>query len=211
VSSPDGKYIAYHSNVSGSWNIWRADSDGSNPVQITHGPRDSNWPHFTPDSKFVVFHQTDPGGQLNLWKVPIAGGTPIQLTTSMTTHPAVSPKDGKIVAWYSESVDHPQWKLAVFAPSGGKPLQVFTPSVAISADSQLGWSPGAEAITCLGQENGVWNVFNQPLDGRPAKRLTSFVSGQIYSFDWSKDGRLAFSHGVSTTDVVIVRDKRRNS
>jgi serine/threonine protein kinase/Tol biopolymer transport system component/Tfp pilus assembly protein PilF len=211
VSSPDGRYLAYHSNVSGSWNIWRTDADGSNPVQITQGPRDSNWPHFTPDSKFVVFHQTDPGGQLNLWKVPILGGTPIQLTSSMTTHPAVSPKDGKLVAWYSKTVDHPQWKLAVFAPSGGAPLQVFTPSVAISADSQLGWSPTGDAITCLGQESGGWNVWNQPIDGRPAKRLTSFVSGQIYSFDWSKDGRLAFSHGVSTTDVVIVRDKRRKS
>jgi len=210
VASPDGKYIAYHSNVSGSWNIWRADADGGNPVQITHGPRDSNWPHFTPDSKFVVFHQTDTGGQLHLWKVPIAGGAPIQLTKSMTTHPAVSLKDGKIVAWYSETVDHPQWKLAVFAPTGGTPLKVFTPTVAISADSQLGWSPTGDAITCLGQENGVWNVWNQPIDGDPAKRLTSFVSGQIYSFDWSKDGRLAFSHGVSTTDVVIVRDKGKS-
>lgn len=210
VSSPDGKYIAYHSNVSGSWNIWRANPDGSDPVQITQGPRDSNWPHFTPDSKFVVFHQTDPGGQLNLWKVPTGGGAPIQLTTSMTTHPAVSPKDGRIVAWYSQTVDHPNWKLAVFAPGGGTPLQVFKPSVAISADSQLGWSPTGDAITCLGQENGVWNVWNQPIDGAPAKRLTSFVSGQIYSFDWSKDGRLAFSHGVSTTDVVIVRDKRKS-
>jgi hypothetical protein len=128
----------------------------------------------------------------------------------MTTHPAVSPKDGKIVAWYSETVDHPQWKLAVFAPSGGAPLKVFTPTVAISADSQLGWSPTGDAITCLGQENGVWNLWNQPIDGGPAKRLTSFVSGQIYSFDWSKDGRLAFSHGVSTTDVVIVRDKSKS-
>jgi len=209
VSSPDGKYIAYHSNKSGSWNIWRTDADGSNPVQITQGPRDSNWPHFTPDSKFIVFHQTDPGGQLNLWKVPVEGGTPVKLTTSLTTHPAVSRKDGKIVAWYSETLDHPQWKLAVFAPTGGAPLQVFTPSVAISADSQLGWSPAGDAITCLGQQNGAWNVWNQPIDGRPAKRLTSFVSGQVYSFDWSKDGRLALSQGVSTTDVVIVRDKRR--
>jgi Tol biopolymer transport system component len=211
VSSPDGKYIAYHSNISGSWNIWRADSDGSNPVQITQGPRDSNWPHFTPDSKFVLFHQTDPGGRLNLWKAPIEGGTPIQLTKAMTTHPAVSARDGKIVAWYSETVDHPQWKLAVFAPGGGEPLKVFTPSVAITSDSQLAWSPAGDAVTCLGQENGVWNVWNQPIDGRPAKRLTSFVSGQIYSFDWSKDGRLAFSHGVTNTDLVIVRDKRRKS
>jgi Tol biopolymer transport system component len=129
----------------------------------------------------------------------------------MTTHPAVSSKDGRIAAWYSETADDPKWKLAIFPPEGGEPLKVFTPSVASSPDSQIAWSPSGKEITWLGQENGVWNLWMQPVDGRPAWRLTNLTSGQIYSFDWSKDGRLAFSHGVTTTDVVIVSDKRKGS
>jgi Tol biopolymer transport system component len=33
--SPDGKYIAFQSTRSGSFEIWRADTDGSNPIQLT--------------------------------------------------------------------------------------------------------------------------------------------------------------------------------
>jgi len=209
VASPDGKYIAFHSNWSGSWNIWRVDIDGSHPVPLTHGPRDSNWPHFTPDAKNVLFHRTGPNGLFSIWKTPTAGGPPVQVTRGMTTHPAVSPKDGRIAAWYSETADNPKWKLAIFASDGGEPLKVFTPNVAITPDSQIAWSPSGKEITWLGQENGVWNLWIQPIDGRPAWRLTNLTSGQIYSFDWSKDGRLAFSHGVTTTDVVIVQDKQK--
>jgi Tol biopolymer transport system component len=209
VASPDGKYIAFHSNWSGSWNIWRADSDGSHPVALTQGARDSNWPHFTPDAKSVLFHQTGPNGLFSIWKAPTAGGTPVPLTRTMTMHPAVSPKDGRIVAWYSETADNPKWKLAIFASDGGEPLKVLTPNVAISPDSQIAWSPSGKEITWLGQENGVWNLWMQPVDGRPAWRLTNLTSGQIYSFDWSKDARLAFSQGVTTTDVVIVQDKQK--
>jgi Tol biopolymer transport system component len=211
VASPDGRHIAFHSNRSGSWHIWRMNADASQPVQLTNGRMESRWPHYIPDGSQLLFHQTGSDGMWNIWSIASDGGTARRLTAFMTTHPAVSRKDGKIAAWYSESIERPNWKLAVFGPEGGTPLQLFTPEVAITPDSQLAWNPAGDAITCLGQQDGAWNLWMQPIDGHKPWRLTSFKSGQIYSFDWSKDSKLVYSQGMTTSDVVMLHDRRRGS
>jgi Tol biopolymer transport system component len=56
-------------------------------------------------------------------------------------------------------------------------------------------------------ENGVANVWAQPLDGSPGHRLTNFTSDQIRAFQFSPDGKslgVARFHVVS--DVVLLRD-----
>jgi Tol biopolymer transport system component len=37
--------------------------------------------------------------------------------------------------------------------------------------------------------NGVSNIWQQKLTGGPPKQITNFESGQIFDFDWSRDGR----------------------
>ncbi len=49
----------------------------------------------------------------------------------------------------------------------------------------------------LSTTGGIGNVWLQPLDGAASRPLTHFPWGQIYSFDWSRDGRLAYSRGLS--------------
>jgi len=120
----------------------------------------------------------------------------------------VSPKDGKIACWYTEGLDNPHWKLAVFSPLGGEPLAVFNPAPAVKPDSILRWTPSGDGITFLDGRVRNYNIWVQPLDGRAPHALTSFTSGEIYSFAWSKDGALAYSRGMSTSDVVLIRDTR---
>ena len=36
--------------------LWRANADGSDPVQLTHDPARRDWfPHLSPDGKWIVF------------------------------------------------------------------------------------------------------------------------------------------------------------
>ena len=209
VPSPKGKVIAFHSNRSGNWHIWRIDVDGSNARQLTGSLRDGNWPQFTPDGNFIVFHQTDLRGLFNLWRIPADGGGALRLTSALTMHPAVSQKTAQIASWYSDTPDDPHWKLAIFGPDGGEPLQVFDPSVAVKPDTLLRWTPDGRAITFLGYRNGVSNIWVQPVDGSPARPLTSFASEEIYSFDWAPDNTLVYSRGLTTADVVLIRDSER--
>lgn len=54
--SPDGKYIYFNSVRSGNMKLWRMDTDGSNPVQLTFGEDSRDWfPHPSPDGKWLAF------------------------------------------------------------------------------------------------------------------------------------------------------------
>lgn len=62
--SPDGKYIYYNSNVSGTMQIWRMKPDGSDKQQLTFDQYNSWFPHISPDGKWMVMisypYDTDP-------------------------------------------------------------------------------------------------------------------------------------------------------
>jgi hypothetical protein len=52
----------------------------------------------------------------------------------------------------------------------------------------LAWTRDGGAVTYADVKDGVWNLWNQPIDGGPPKAMTNFTSDQIFSFGWSTDG-----------------------
>lgn len=206
AASPDSKSIAFHSNRTGNWQIWRAGMDGSNPKQLSSSSGDGNWPQFTADGNSLVFHRTSTNGIFNLWHVSVQGGRAHLLTPGFAMHPAVSRASGRIAAWYSDKTDQPEWKLAIFAPDGGAPLYVLNPTPNARPDTLIRWMPNDEAITFIDYARSAANIWMLPLDGRPPRALTSFESGDIFSFDWSPQRRLVYSRGFTTSDVVLIRD-----
>ena len=53
--SPDGKYIYYNANATGTMQIWRMKADGSGKEQLTFDEYHNWFPHISPDGKWVVF------------------------------------------------------------------------------------------------------------------------------------------------------------
>src|SRR5688572_9016663 len=54
--SPDGQYLYFNSTRSGAMALWRANADGSNPVQLTRDPARRDWfPHVSPDGQWLVY------------------------------------------------------------------------------------------------------------------------------------------------------------
>ena len=54
--SPDGRHLYFNSTRSGAMALWRANADGSAPVQLTHDPARRDWfPHLSPDGKWIVY------------------------------------------------------------------------------------------------------------------------------------------------------------
>lgn len=58
-------------------------------------------------------------------------------------------------------------------------------------------------------ENGVDNVWVQPIDGGPGQQITHFNSEQILSFHWSPDGKnLGVLRGHTDSDVVLLQESK---
>ena len=53
--SPDGKFIYYNANATGTMQIWRMKPDGSGKEQLTFDEYHNWFPHLSPDGKWMVF------------------------------------------------------------------------------------------------------------------------------------------------------------
>ena len=71
------------------------------------------------------------------------------------------------------------------------------------------WAAGGDAIDYVLTHNGVSNIWRRNLVGGAPKQITNFESGQIFDFDWSRDGkRLALTRGSESSDVIMLRNFR---
>lgn len=207
--SADGRHIVFVSNRTGSFHVWRMDLDGGNQQQLTNGNGEW-WPQCSPVDSSVVFLSAA-GGKNTLWKTPIEGGEPVRLNDMYSYKPAVSP-DGKHIAYsfWNEASNPEQWGREIIPIEGaerGTPFEIPSTAVGSHGATLLRWAPEGRVLTYVDNHDGVANIWNLPLDGKPPAQLTNFKEDQIFWFDWSRDGgHLACARGVATSDVVLIKD-----
>ena len=197
------RYIVFQSLRSGSTDLWRTDADGSNLTKLAEATQ----PVFTcsPDGRLVYYESLD--GSVR--RVPVEGGKPEVTPISAPQGfgwPSFSP-DGRFLAyWFQEITPKPVRKAAIVPAAGGKPLHVFDLP---GGQMGLAWAPNGKGLQYLQTKNGVTNVWEQPLDGGPAKQVTKFASGLIFDFSWTKDGKnLLLARGDESSDVVLLSNFR---
>ena len=197
--SPDGRYIVYSSDLTGTRHIWRMDIDGSNAVQLTDGGGEDH-PECSPDGKWVYYTDVS-SEEYSLWRVPIDGGKSEQLIDEFINFPAASP-DGKLLACIYVEPTSP-WRLAVFSIEDGRQLKVFPNT--IQGSTALRWTPDGRAITYGENPIGSSKIWIQPLEGGPPKKLFEVDTDRVLDFDWSPDGKqLACIRGIWTRNIVLV-------
>ncbi len=83
--SPDGKYIYYNANPTGTMQVWRMKPDGSGKEQMTFDQYHNWFPHLSPDGKWIAFISfpidIDPNSHPSYERVmlrlmPASGGAP---------------------------------------------------------------------------------------------------------------------------------------
>jgi eukaryotic-like serine/threonine-protein kinase len=212
-----GRYLvfgwAFHGDNS-SVNIWRANSGGSNVVRLTDGRRDLH-PVCSQDQKWVFYYDAPAQG---LKRVSLDGsGKP-------ETLPHSSDFQGFIV-WSNMEMSTDETTLAYVVEVTDSATQQGTLKIALlnlesptaprllDANPQISggvqFTPDKEAIAYPIRDNGVDNLWVQPLNGSTGHQITNFKSDQIVQFHWSPDGKkLAVLREHSESSVVLIQETK---
>jgi eukaryotic-like serine/threonine-protein kinase len=202
----DGRYIVfellYHGGPDED-NIWRIDPSGGNLKQLTTGKHDQH-AICSLDGQWVYYEQRDEG---KLARIPIDGGTPQTISDLPISYSGfdLSP-DGKSVAFATleHSGEHKEKLALVATASGQAKLAEFERPIFGS----LRFARDGKAVVYVTRNDGVDNLWMQPLDGSKGRQITNFPSERIYDFHWSFDGKqLALVRGHTDSDVVLIRDQ----
>ncbi len=209
--------------------IWRTNSDGSNPAQLTNGAFD-RFPVCSPDGKWVYYY--DGGGPHYSKRVPLEGGQPEPVPASdvrgmygFGAGQAISP-DGKHLIFNADvnSADNSPGavsRLALVtldptshdssAPSSPillRPDPRMATGGGTGFTNAMSFTPDGKFVAYIVRDQGVDNIFVQPLDGSPGHQISNFSSQHIAEFQWSPDGKtLAVARAQNTSDVVLLREK----
>ena len=194
-----------------SMGIWRVNADGSAPARLADGQFEEtpvcsahqNWVYYEPNRK-------------QIWRVPLDGsGTSEPIPGSVVPHAilvgrgtAISP-DGKTLAYLVEVLTSEKQsgiqKIAVLDLATLNSPRLLDVDPRISTAAQF--TSDGKAVAYGIRENGVDNIWVQPIDGSVGRQITKFNQEQILSFHWSPDGQsLGILRGRTDSDVVLLRE-----
>jgi serine/threonine protein kinase/Tol biopolymer transport system component len=203
---------AFHNNTN-SVGIWRVGADGADPVKLAD-ERFDTFPVCSANSNWVYYWP----GVKQLSRVPLDGsGKPEPIPGSGVEGAflagrgiGISP-DGKTLAYV----------VGLMNPGGSRSIQkialldVVTLNSPRMFDADPRISKGVQ-FTADGKfvaypiaENGVDNIWIQPIEGTPGHQITHFNAERILSFHWSPDGkRLGILRGHTDSDVVLLQESK---
>ena len=151
------------------------------------------------DGKWVVY-VSNCDGLGALWRVPFAGGQPLRLTSRPVVSPWVSPDSKWIACGYKSETN--KWQLAIVPIEGGPPAKLFDTAPLANFNGAQRWTPDGEAITYRDWAKGLWR---QAVAGGPPQRIPGLPEEKVYSYGWSRDGKLfALTRGVEIRDVALI-------
>jgi Tol biopolymer transport system component/DNA-binding winged helix-turn-helix (wHTH) protein len=165
--SPDGRQIVYGSGPAGfgGWGgeIWRSDSDGSDPIQLTSFAGHSGSPRWSLDGRFIAFDNRNQSHS-QIYVTDADGRNQRKLTSGDYDHVVPSwSRDGRFVYFASNQTATQQvWKHEL---ATGQTVQVthhggFAPLE--SYDGKTLYYSQSDGV-------GIWSI---PVDGGEEQRLT---------------------------------------
>jgi eukaryotic-like serine/threonine-protein kinase len=194
LSSCGERYVVFDNQREGTSQLWRADSDGSNPAKLAEDVIVSDC---SPDGKWVLYLSGN-----TLYRVAIEGGLARQVAYALGGGGTVSPDGEWIACLYQEGEPVPEWKIAIVPANGGAAKQKFNAPWDVD---ELRWSPDGGGVQYLTTRLGATNVWEQRLSGGEPRSITNFTSGRIFDFSWTRDGKqLMVAKGDRTSDVVLI-------
>ncbi len=158
--SPDGRYVAFSSDASGSFDIWAVPVSGGEAKQLTWDAAEDSEPHWSPDGSTILFRSRREGG--GIFAMPASGGDATRLT-DFGYRPRWSP-DGRRILFQLRPYQRLPNGIAVMDYPGGTARTFLSYEEGKDSYKVADWSPDGRFVVC---QSGGWvapaGLFIQPL------------------------------------------------
>ncbi|MGA9903676.1 MAG: S9 family peptidase [Terriglobales bacterium] len=193
--SPDGKTVAFISNLSGRNNLWLVPSDGGWPMQLTVSDERQTSPTWSPDGKWIAYVSDYEGDeQWDIFLVSPKTGQVVNLTKTREIA-EMSPTwshDGRYLAYTIKPKTSSVFEIDVYDTvlRGVKHLTTGTAKDLMNVAPI--WSPDDKFIVYTQEQSKGTdsNIFLVEVAGEPSTLLTPHDGEQIFATnDISPDGK----------------------
>jgi Tol biopolymer transport system component len=198
--SPDGKRLAYFSNLKGveREGIWLANADGSNPLPLVLDSRININPHWTPDGEYLVYNSASSpvsvASDSEIRRVSVSGGAPQTLLNGILDSDIDVAPGGQLL------FREPDGKVQTFADGKAQTLLALPRDLATYG---FRWSPDRRSIAYIVFQTreddphaGLWLFDGQ---GPPHRVFPGWVAG----YNRGSDGQIYVVQGKADMQGVL--------
>jgi len=193
--SPDGRQVAFISNISGRNNLWVVGSEGGWPTQLTISDQRQSAPAWSPDGKWIAYESDKDGNEMwDIFLVSPASGEVTNLTASAETaeeSPAWSP-DGKQIAYMKRAKTSPSFEIDVIDVESRSTRHITKETPRELSNSHPIWSHDGKMLawTQSHASGKKANVLVAELATGVVTNLTAYASDtETTAVEFSADGR----------------------
>jgi dipeptidyl aminopeptidase/acylaminoacyl peptidase len=193
--SPDGGSIAFVTNLTGRYNLWRVASAGGWPIQLALSDDRQTAPAWSPDGKTILW-QEDRGGNeySDLFAAPANGGAAVNLTgtPSLSETNALYSPDGRMVAIELKSKTAAFSDVALFDPATKSVRNLTNEKASDRSWSLRAWTPDGKALIAdrTNPDDTDSDIYRIDLSTGAVENLTAHAKAVNFSAaDISPDGK----------------------
>lgn len=203
---PQGRYFVFAGESEDGSHLFRVDADGRNLRQLTFGDGNEGDSTISPDGNWIVYATFVLKGEserAELWRVSINGGEPTKFSDELCAAPSYSPA-GDLVSCIRDEKE-----ILVLSAKDGRKIESYQLPAAAAANYGTGWTADGSGLTYLRFEKNVSNIWLQPRNNRPARKLTHFTSGIVMRYTFAPDdSRLYVARGFPQGEVLLIKNFR---
>jgi dipeptidyl aminopeptidase/acylaminoacyl peptidase len=186
--SPDGKQIAFISNMSGRNNLWLVSADGGFPSQLTISDQRQTSPTWSPDGKWIAYQSDYDGDELwDIFLVSPKTGKVVNLTQTREIaemDPTWSP-DGRYLAYLVKPKTSAAYEIDVYDMIMREIKHITTNTPPDKRNVNPVWSKDGKFIVYTQEQakGADSNIFIAKIESAQSTLLTPHDGEQLYFAD----------------------------
>ena len=205
VWSPDGKQVAFLSNVNGWINTYQKALDGTGPVEALDNSARFNYPaDWARDGRFLIEGVQDTTRHNSIWVLPLFGDRkPFPyLQSEFNERQAKLSPDGRWLAYASDETSRYEIYVQSFPTPGQKSL------ISTNGGTYPAWSRDGKELFFIGADRKLMATAVQTgatfKGGVPKPLFETRLPSGFSRFDVSKDGRFLIPTEVDSGGGAVI-------